>query len=454
MSEKHRSLASYFEEPGEISQSWHDQTEPLQAPPSLSGLGNSSHTGLTGYTYVPGSASMLWVPPGKKLADHTKNPEGTTYHYKGQDWQPTDWGYKEHMQMLQQAEQKSNQPKAPKKKMNAAERKAYKETMHDTRQKTRASHSKDVQELHQSTYTLLTSNYKWDEQIHSVIIDITAVLEAAKTASHDKSSELKSAGKIGRAKKELLHAEKTYLIDDSNWTGESGWLVYIDSFCRRYNLMNTLGMKLPEANEDGSRYLSVAIMFLSKAKEVIMSGMLHHLVQKAKQGTASSDECEFVNASYAAKNLIAKIRGKDRYMRAYDPKLEDSVELGKCRHMIMELEKARWRHLAKGNKTPTPLPKHFQMAPPGQKREGGKKRDKGNHDKGKLERVTDPDLLFKLKELEILKRIMNMHPTETKKGKGRHSQPGPQKQETSSTTAPTTRKSKKSTAAYMHGYYY
>ena len=88
------------------------------------------------------------------------------------------------------------------------------------------------------------------------------------------------------------------------------------------------------------------------------------------------------------------------------------------------------------------------------KREGGKKRDKGNHDKGKLERVTDPDLLFKLKELEILKRIMNMHPTETKKGKGRHSQPGPQKQETSSTTAPTTRKGKRGAAAYMHGYYY
>lgn len=457
MSEKHRSLASYFEEPGEISQSWHDQTEPLQAPPSLSGLGNSSHTGLTGYMYVPGYASMLWVPKNMVPADAAKNSESTTYHFKGQPWRETDWGYTEHERMVAEASQPiSKQPKEAKTKMTPEERKAYKAAMASTRQKTRETRSQSINTLHKATNELMVGNRAWNENIYPVITSITTLLESAKSDSRNKVSELKTAGKEGREKKELLHAKTTYVINDASWTGgagRSGLLQKIDDFCRQYSLMNTLGMNLPEANEDGSRYLSVAIMFLGKAKEVIMSGTLHHLAQKAKTGACNEAECAFINTSYAANNIIAKIRGKDRYMRKYDPKLEDSEELGKCRHMIMELEKQRWTYLNSQSKQPKPLPKHFQMAPP---HKGHKKKDKKHDERSHDARKREVELIVELLEQRDKKhqtghgRPHHKKNTDNAPPREASARPGPARVNPAMVNPRLPRRNQ----AYMHGYYY
>ncbi len=338
--------------------------------------------------------------------------------------------------------------------MTPDERKAYRTRMNSERQENRKKLSEQVQKLHQESYRIMLSNEAWDPRMHQVITKITELLEDAKAQSKQKSIELKEEGLQGKKKKNKLHEEKTMVIVDTDWNGSDGWLTEIEKFCTHHNLINTLGMKLPEANRDGSRFLTVAIMFLSKAKEVIMSGFLHVKAQRAKQGIADEAECEFVNTSYAANNLISKLRGKDRYMPRLDPSRPDAKALNKCRHMIKELEGMRWKSLNEGK----PLPKHFKLAPP---REEGKKQGKGNHDKGKHD--TDEA------ELELMRKMLDMM-AKKHKHQNHNSQPPHKKnnpdhalpREASTRPGPARvnparvnpGRPPRTTQAYMHGYYY
>ncbi len=320
--------------------------------------------------------------------------------------------------------------------------------MHSERQEARKTHSQNVKELHDTAYAIMLRNGAWDARIYPIITKITELLDAAKAQSKQKLAEATAEGKKGKARKNAVCKERTKIIDDTYWTAEDGPLSEINKFCTHNRLINTLGMKLPDASpRDGSRFLTVAIMFLSKAKEVIMSGLLHAKAERAKQGIADPDECEFINTSYAAKNILSKLRGKDRYMHAIDKTRPDAMAITKCRHMIMELEKMRWMELTKDKKIP--LPKHFQLAPPRPEHNGGKNHGKGSHDARK-------------QEVELLLKLLGERDKTHNTG---HRRPHPHHKKNADDAPPREESSRPGpmrvnpqrpprSQAYMHGYYY
>lgn len=371
MSEKSRSLASYFDYPGDTSHNWHDQTEPLQTLSGATGQPRGLGRGLSEWGFAPGHTEMIWIPHGQ----HGQNvPEGVKVHYKSNKvWDSSDWGYDEYIQkMAQSHRQKSEIPKQERPRMTPDERKIWKAGMAEQRQETRMLRSKHVKALHEKAYQILIENQAWDDEIFPVITSITDKLSQAKAQSKQKIEDLKAAGVKGSAKTKALHAETSNYIHDDRWAQK---LSQIDGFCTRNNLINTLGTTLPAKHENGTRYLSVEIMFLSKAKQVIMSGILHLMTVKAKAGAATQAQCEFVNTSYKANDIIIKLRGKDRFLHKYDTKLEDSAALEACRRMILKLEVSRFRQLHRNSKKKT-LPKHLRYAPPAQTSKHGKKKDK------------------------------------------------------------------------------
>lgn len=445
MSGKHRSLASFFDEPGDSQYSWHEQTEPLRAPPApTGGLGGEHAEGLGRWMYVPGKSEMLWVPEGYQYTDlpHTAQP-----HYKdNKSWDENDWGYDEYMRKQQQTKQeKSSEPKPPKPKMTEEERKVWKLNLASERQKRRKDRSDKVKKLHDHAYGVLMTIES--VPIRRTIRGVTVVLEQAKTANRAKIVELKGEEINGATRKNRLHEETSNFIVDNHWTGSDGVLVEIDTYCRDNGLFNTLGLKLPEANKDGTRYLSVEILFLSKAKEVMMSAVLHVLAKKAKTGSATVQECDYVNTTYQANDILSKMRGKDRYMRKPNPKLADSHAIKMCKTMIMDLEKKRWQALHPKAKE---VPKHFKWAPP-----GGDHNKKKEESKGTSHKHLTPEDLKELVELYKVYQETKSHPHHThkhhqKEGTGPpRTAPPPARRGRGRPAPPPARP-----AAYMHGYYY
>ena len=457
MSDKHRSLASYFDEPDDARYSWHDQTEPLQAPPSPGqGLGGHDVKALGKWMFVPGQADMLWVPEGYHWSDRNQAPAGTTFHYRKQkEWSASDWGYQEYRRIQDQANMKTSEgTKAPKQKMTPEQRKEWKAENAAARQETRTERSASVRQYHEKAFqtldtlaqTLTETNPLY--KIHSILGGVNALLASAKLESKEKRTQLaRTEGKTNKERKILLHGHTSDYITDARWTVSDGVLAEIDEYCKDNSIINTLGTKLPEPNPDSKRFLSVEILFLSKAKEVIMSAILHVMANKAKAGRASDLECDYVNASYAANNILSKMHGKDRYMRRPDAKLPDSKQIEICKTMIMQLEQKRFKTLH-SNKA---LPKHLQWAPP----HGDRKNDKQGHHKGAGHSHIKPGEFEAFKAYMAFKNKQHAHP--------HNSHPHHKKERTSPPSAPPARRgrggglpapSQSPAQAYMHGYYY
>ncbi len=448
MSEKNRSLASYFDYPGDTSQNWHDQTEMLQDFPAAARTVHQPEEGLGKWMFYPGHQDMLWVPQNKRAQDIRNEPPGTTFHYKtDKTWRSTDWGYDEYMQKQAQSNTpKSEKPKVHKEKMSPEARKAWKADMAKARQETRAARSKDVKALHDRAYQILQENQAWDEHLFAILESITATLSQAKAQSKAKIDTLKATGIKGLAKTQALHAETSTYIHDATWAEK---LDLIDVFCSHYGLFNTLGTTLPPVNQDGTRYLSVEIMFLSKAKQVIMSGILHNIARMAKLGLADASRCDFVNTSYEANDILSKMRGKDKYIRKPNPNLADSQAIVQCKTMIMGLEKERWQKLHTGKE----VPKHLKWAQPGGNHKKKKEHEKGaGHSHNKEKEKEEFELFKKFLKLTRPGNHNNHH----------HGKPHPAQEPPKQSNPPPARRGRGRTVppspsrpqAYMHGYYY
>ena len=382
MSEKNRSLASYFDYPGDASLNWHDQTEPVgQVAP----VQTSAREGLGKWAYSAGNPNLLWVPHDKTPDDaNVAKVQGHTIHYKSdKTWKPTDWGYEEYMHRQAMAHQEPDPNKAPKPKMSPEEHAVWKSDMATARQELKKVRSKQLKTLHDQAYDIVTRTSALGEvnQVMGPIIEsVHGSLELAKTQSKNSIASLKASGIKGKAKMTSLHAETSSYIDDS---AVQEMLNTIDGFCRHHGLFNTVGTDLPPKNRDGTRYLSVEIMFLGKMKQVIMSGLLHVMAKQAKSGTADKNQCDFVNTSYEANNILAKMHKRERYLHRYNDKLADSAALEQCRRMILNLEIKRFKGISK-KKT---LPKYLKFAPPGNGGQQGKKKGAGHSNEAEAKEV-------------------------------------------------------------------
>ena len=385
-----RSLASYFDDTsGGVSGSttdWHDQME----------LAGSSSVGKTlgKWMFVPGESDLVWAP--HDATDYLEKPTDKSFHKKGQaEWANNAWGKDEYIAIQNAA----NTPAQPKKARtprtplptDTAERKEVIRQAREKRQHEQSIiHKKRVDALdiiHSQTMNTFLSCDAWDLRdqhgtkitfIHHIITDIIELQGALK--SH-KNEILKELGKEGTSKEReiALRNQVTRQIVKEAWTQRNGYFDQIDMLCTRNDFFNTLGKTLPQNNPNGSYYLTVAIMFLAKAKEVIMSATLRGLVKKAKEGLADNNECTFINQSHEALTIVRKIKGKDSYPKQPKPIFADTPAiLAWTKHVrALEIELFRKRH---GDKE---LPKRLHdKAPPQVKGQGKKGKEGKGHGGG------------------------------------------------------------------------
>ena len=393
-----RSLASYFDDTsGGVSGSttdWHDQMEASSS---------STINFLGAWMYHPDHNRPVWVPESAK-GDPNAKPRGVPFQEKpgkGEEWDPHAWGKDEYDEKSAK-KPKSTEPKT-RTKMTPDQR-AQAKLEKIERKKTR---SDAVKKLHAECYKILMRNNAWDmvdsyghKITHAEIIltELTRLQELVQTQRTIRKAALKEAGGNHKSREKTLHEETTSVIVKTDWYGDRGWFAAIGHFCKMYNLTNTLGMQLPDEAESGAQYLSTASLLLSKAKEVIMDGILHSKAQKAKVSTLTQDECDFINKSYQAKTLINKNRGKDKPPQAPKKDLPDCAEVEKWKKHIRDLE----ARLFTQQHPEVPLPKHLQDRPPPKPQEPSKKK-KGKGGKEHRSQAED------IEEIMLIKQFLDMH---------------------------------------------
>jgi hypothetical protein len=438
MSEKHRSLASYFEDPGEISQSWHDQTEGPQSgithhltagQPVSTGL---EHKGLGSWMIHP-QYGKVYVPDNIDDVFHIE--DGKTYHQaESKTWNSNEWGYEEYMQ---------KQVQLPKTKRDG-ETEAEKKARLDMEKEMRLARRKAKYEAQKRCEAKARLIAKTSGQtfmpmsIYNLMMTIDHQLTDVQTMRRAAIAENKAefTGKGANTKRDkALHKLETNIVQAADWTSH---LQLISDYCVKYGLINTVGMTFPETHMSAGSpvlYLSVAESFLVRAMKMILNGTRHIIRTALKkndpQDPLSDQEYKFLNISDKASNLHN--HKKDNFPKASPKHWPDKDALDKWHKTVRALDKSEWIKLH-GKKD---IPKHLQEPRTGQQQQ------KKKHDN------SSQDLMHKFKQFQEFQKIME-EGGKHKQGQKGHAGPG--KQETASTT--TTRKGKKGTAAYMHGYYY
>jgi hypothetical protein len=416
-----RSLASYFDDTSKgISTDWHDQMEAAASLPDKSTLGT--------WMYHPGHSKQIWVPDSAG-GNPNAIPHGYRYKEKPEPgestpWNDNDWGKEEYEQKKAQSEQKPAEKKEKVRMTNEQKAQAKKERA-SMRESLRESRKTQIKALHDECYAIMSRNGFWDETDHAGLLithlsgmlpEITRLQAIVSAQRAAKKAELKAVTPLPshKIRDTMLHQEVTSAIDKTSWTGRQGMLQGIDHFCKVHGLSNTLGTTFPVSSAPGGAlYLSVASLLLSKAKEVLMDGMLHIKAVRAKAGRANADECRFVNLSYQAKTIINKKRGKDKYPRESDKKFADSKDIDAWRKHIRSLELAWFMQNSAGKSLPTP--KHLQEPRPPQRQGPGK--GKKNH------RGKGNDFENAVKEFAIFKKIYGTHNNGGSHRQHHHGQP-------------------------------
>jgi hypothetical protein len=289
------------------------------------------------------------------------------YHQKGvQEWGDDEWGKQEYLRKQEKAPKQEKKPKSKDPEVRKTERLAAAEA----RAERRTVLSEQLHNLREKTWNLFVANRAWDAQIFPIAKEIHRLQAEVHAQKNAKILELKGKGKHKQREMEL-HGETSRAIDTTAWTAQrdGGYLYEIEKYCKYNGLLNTLGHHLPDQNPDGSYYLSVTALFLSQAKQLIMAGTVHLKAKRAREGNADDDECKYVNLSYQANDILAKLQGKDKYPRNLDPKLPDTHAVMKWKNIEKELDGMLFHQLHPGK----PLPKHLSMRPPKQEQGPGKK---------------------------------------------------------------------------------
>ena len=441
MSEKHRSLASYFEEPGEISQSWHDQTEGPQSgvsdqlsagQPSSTGL---EHKGLGSWMIHP-QYGKVYVPDN--IDDVFRIEPNKTYHQaESKTWNSNEWGYEEYMQ------KQAPLPKTKREGETEAEKKtrmSMEKEMQLARRKAKYQAQKRCEQTARLIIQTHGQNFMPMPMYNLMMItdhQLTQVQNMRRAAIAEHKEEITGTG-ASKKRETALHKEETNIVQAADWTA---YLQQISGWCGSHGLINTVGTTFPETHMSSGTpvlYISVAESFLVRVMKMILNGTRHIIrtAWKTKAAHISDQEYHFLNISDKASNLHN--HKKDHYPKASPKHWPDKNALDKWHKTVRALDKSEWIKLH-GKKE---IPKRLQEPRTGQQQQ------KKKHDN------SSDDLMHKFKQFQEFQKIMGggKHPHHHEQGKKGHAGPG--KQETSSTTAPTTRKGKRGAAAYMHGYYY
>ena len=377
-----RSLASYFDDTGGgvgVSTDWHDQMEASSQPAINS---------LSSWMWVPGYKKQVWVPSSANGNPNLKPPHLPFQEKpaKGEPWKHDAWG-KDDYEKRSKPQEKSTETKTPRAKLSPDESAKARLDRATEKAKKRDERSKIIKQLHDECYQILMRNAAWDiadnhgsrlTHAEFLLQEITRMQSAVASQREIKKASLKTNGGNHKSREIKLHEETTDEIMPGGWNGRSGYFQGIQSFCEVFALTNTLGMTLPEVAENGNQYLSTASLLLSKAKEVIMDGILHVKAQKAKTYDLDQDECDFMNKSYQAKTLIGKNRGKDKPPQAPKKYLPDHVQVEKWKKHIRDMEANFFKTQHPG----VEVPKHLKDRPPPKPQGPGKKREGGGGGKG------------------------------------------------------------------------
>ena len=397
-----RSLASYFDDTGGgvgVSTDWHDQMEASSQPAINS---------LSSWMWVPGYKKQVWVPSSANGNPNLKPPHLPFQEKpaKGEPWKHDAWG-KDDYEKRSKPQEKSTETKTPRAKLSPDESAKARLDRATEKAKKRDERSKIIKQLHDECYQILMRNAAWDiadnhgsrlTHAEFLLQEITRMQSAVASQREIKKASLKTNGGNHKSREIKLHEETTDEIMPGGWNGRSGYFQGIQSFCEVFALTNTLGMTLPEVAENGNQYLSTASLLLSKAKEVIMDGILHVKAQKAKTYDLDQDECDFMNKSYQAKTLIGKNRGKDKPPQAPKKYLPDHVQVEKWKKHIRDMEANFFKTQHPG----VEVPKHLKDRPPPKPQGPGKKREGGGGGKGRNNESAE------IQEILLIKKIMDM----------------------------------------------
>jgi hypothetical protein len=336
MSDNHRSLASYFDGPSELS--WHDQTEPLGAGghhiPAF-GMSDDEDEGLGGemlgtWMWHPEHKVQVWVPDG--VHSVYEKPDGTVYQRKGDTaWADNAWGADDHKARQDTA----HMPKGARPKESKEARTARRDKM-----------SKDLTSARDKAQTVAMDH---TDILPAALAQILKAVNSQKMhltkAKNDALAILVTEGKKGAEKNSKLH-ELTSRIFVSHTDGPTwqGHLTVLDNFCTEQKFDNIVGTDLPPRQPDGTVYLFVALSFLSQVKKLIMTGALASASKRIKTGDKSTYLYDFVNYSYLANDYRKRLH-KDRYPKNLKKTLPDTPILAEWTKHIRTLERDSFKKL-------------------------------------------------------------------------------------------------------------
>lgn len=376
MSEKNRSLASYFDDPHAQAPSWYDQTERLGGDLHSQGLSHTEDHGhylsdheedgldtpmLGSWMWHPDHKKQVWVPDG--IWDVFAKPPDKTFQEKGdEDWKPNTWGMADHKRRFEH----STKPKVDRTGETKDQRAARMKATKAEREQRRKEKSVDITQARKTALDAFLRNPSWAATMVPVIQTVEAqklVLTAQKNA---KIAALKaSADKMsGKQRDQALHSEVTNILVQ----GGQDWpaiLQAVDAFCKANSLSNIVGTTLPTVNtgaKQGTHYLMVALDFLSQVKKQIMTGVLAILVKKIKGANPPKDRATylFVNASYMANNLRNQL-SKDRYPKKLKKYLDDTPAMLEWTKKVRKLEREAFKERHGRN---AKIPKRLWDGPP------------------------------------------------------------------------------------------
>ena len=346
MSEKHRSLASYFDEP--LASNWHDQTElsvagghhdipdfGLSDDEDFDGLHTEQTLGA--WMWHPEHKKQVWVPDG--VWSVYDIPSGMVYQEKGNtEWARNAWGAGDYEARHNMANRgKGSRPKETKEE-RAARREQLKKIMKDAR-----AAALDI---------ALHAPHFLPEELKDILHVVNSDKETLTKKKNDALVLAKSSGKKGAAKNQELHSMTSgLLISGSNW---QSMLNTIDSFCKKYGLENILGTELPPRQDKDKVYLFVALSFLSQIKKTIMRSLLAVARKAIADGNKDRYLFDYVNFSYLANDQRKRL-SKDRYPKNPKKGLPDSTDLATLAKRYRDLERQAFQKLHPNAKIPKRL---------------------------------------------------------------------------------------------------
>jgi hypothetical protein len=368
MSEKHRSLASYFDEP---TRSWYEQTEVLGESLHEDSLTHDFHGQETpdqeddldsemlgAWMWHPDHKKQVWVPDGEM--DVFAKPSTKKFQEKGgESWKADHWGAADHERRYQQSQKARTERKGETKEQRAERLKNSKVE----RGVIRKQKSETLTKARATAMQVFLKNRSWNNDMAEVLVLVEAQkqeLNAEKDATIQEQRALKGT-KTGKERDQALHSLKTrLLLAPHDWMSQ---LKKIDAFCKSNGLQNIVGLDIPEKNSDGSgHYLFVALDFLSQVKKQIMTGMLNILVKKIKTPSPPKDRDMylFVNCSYLGNTLRNQLK-KDKYPKKPKKHLADSEALLAWTKKVRGLELAAFKVIHGKH---AKIPKRLRNGPP------------------------------------------------------------------------------------------